>query len=437
LNNEDEGPVAVHLGCVAHVTHDPFEGEGALEIIEAGALWVDAAGHVVKVGPREAILTEAGDVERVDHGEAWLLPGLVDGHVHFPQFHATASYGRDLLDWLERSIFPAEAAFADVAYATWVAERFVARLLACGTTTAMVFGSQFLPANRALFRAADVAGLRLIAGMTLMDRGGPRALLTTPEAAWEQCETLLALCRDHPRLHYAITPRFALSCSEAMLALCGELLREHPEAYLHTHINESLGELDAVARLFPNDLDYLAVYERFGLVGPRTLLAHDIHVGEDQLARMAHAGCAVCHCPSSNLYLGSGLFPLTRHLRHGIPVALGTDIGAGTHCSLWQEAGESYKVQQLQGVTLDAARLLHLATLGGARALRLDRETGNFAPGKCADFFVLDPSRNDYLRERLDRCECLEDRLFCLLQLATEREVSATYVQGGKVCGVR
>lgn len=421
---------AVHLGTLAHLGDDPWLKPAALEIIEHGALWVNEAGRIVKIGSRRSVLAEASGVEQVDHGGAWLIPGLIDAHVHFPQFYATASYGRDLLDWLERSIFPAEAALADSGYAAEVAQRFVARLLACGTTTAMVFGSQFLPANLALFEAAQSAGLRLIAGMTMMDRGGPETLLVPPPAAREQCETLIALCRDHPRLHYAITPRFALSCSDAMLELCGELLREHPEAYLQTHINESLGELDAVARLFPDDADYLAVYERFGLVTPRTMLAHDIHVGEEQLRRMARAGCAVCHCPSSNLYLGSGLFPLARHRHSGIPVALGTDIGAGTHFSVWQEAGESYKIQQLQGVTLNAAQLLYFATLGGAQALRLEHETGNFAPGKSADFFVLDPSGNGYLVERLRRCESLEDRLFCLLQLAGGDEVGATFCRG-------
>lgn len=420
--------LTVHLGTIAHLRGDPFSCSGALEILTQGALWVDQAGRIIEIGHRSDTPTEG--VERVDHGNAWLLPGLVDAHVHFPQFYATAAYGRHLLDWLERSIFPAEAALADPSCATAMAERFVARLLALGTTTAMVFGSQFLEANLALFRAAEAAGLRLIAGMTMMDRGAPTSLLTTPSAAREQCEALLAYCQGHPRLHYAITPRFALSCSEAMLTLCGNLLREYPEAYLQTHINESQSELDAVRRMFPDDADYLAVYERFGLVTDRTVLVHDIHVSDAQLGRMGQAGCAVCHCPSSNLYLGSGLFPLARHLRHGIPVALGTDIGAGTHFSVWQEAAESYKIQQLQGMTLDAAQLLYLATLGGARALGLEHEVGNFVPGKSADFFVLDPSRNDYLVERLARCASMEDRLFCLLQLADGQQVEKTYCEG-------
>jgi len=208
------------------------------------------------------------------------------------------------------------------------------------------------------------------------------------------------------------------------------LLRNNPECYLQTHINESRGEIEAVAKEFPWSRDYLEVYERFGLVTERTLLAHDIHVTDSELARLAESGCAVCHCPSSNLYLGSGLFSLAGHQRHGIPTAIGTDIGAGTRFSIWGELSECYKIQQLQGLTLDVAQLLYLGTLGGARALRLEDETGNFTSGKWADFFVLDPTANDYLTERLGRCECEADQLFCLLHLASEKEVRATYARG-------
>ena len=420
----------VHLGTLAHLRANPFEDPDALEIIDSGALWVDQRGRIVRADERKAILAAAPDAARVDHGAAWLIPGLVDGHIHFPQYYATAARAPNLLEWLERAIFPAEAAYADPAVAGPAASRFVRHLLACGTTTAMVFGSQFLDANLALFEAAGAAGLRLIAGMTLMDRGGPDALLQSPQQAHAQAEILIGRCRDNPLAHYAITPRFALSCSEAMLEACGALLEAHPECYLQTHINESRDEIEAVAEAFPWSRDYLEVYERFGLITEKTLLAHDIHVSDAELVRLARAGCAVCHCPTSNLYLGSGLFPLGRHIRHGVEVAIGTDVGAGTRFSVWQELAESYKIQQLQGLCLSAAELLYLGTLGGAKALRLDGETGNFAPGKSADFFVLGLEGGDYLGERLHRCEGLAERLFCLLHLAPARQVRATYVQG-------
>ena len=426
----------VHLGTLAHLTADPFAAPGALEIIESGALWVDGGGRIIDCGARGEILAQAGEATLEDHGGAWLLPGLVDGHVHFPQYFATAAYGGQLLDWLAQSILPAETAYADSVFAEIAAQQFVGQLLACGTTTALVFGSQFFQANQALFQAAKQAGLRLIAGATLMDVPGPgipEVLLKSQQQAQDEAEALIAYCRDAPLLHYAITPRYALSCSPGMMDLCAALLRAHPDTYLQTHINENRGEIAAVLGHFSACADYLDVYQRFGLVTERTLLAHNIHVGDAELARIAQAGCAVCHCPASNLYLGSGLFPLARHVGRGIRVAVGTDIGAGTSFSIWRNLADAYKIQQLQGETLDAARLLYLGTLGGAAALRLEQETGNFAPGKSADFFVLEPGENAYLAERLRRCDSLAQQLFCLLHLATEREVASTFLRGRRV----
>jgi guanine deaminase len=428
---------AAHLGTLAHLRGNPFEQPDALEIVGAGALLVDDAGRIIRAGERKAVLAAAPEAERVDHGEAWLIPGLVDGHSHFPQYYATAAAGCQLLDWLERSIYPAEGAYADAALAEIAAGRFVRHLLACGTTTATVFGSQFLGANLALFEAAKAEGVRLIAGMTLMDRGGPDALLQTPAQAHAQSETLIAHCQDVPLLHYAITPRFALSCSDAMMEACGDLLKAHPECYLQTHINESLGEIEAVREAFPWSRDYLEVYEHFGLISEKTVLAHNVHVDDGELTRLGRIGCAVCHCPSSNLYLGSGLFSMSRHIRHAIAMTIGTDIGAGTRFSVWEELSESYKIQQLQGLCLGAAELLYLGTLGGARALRLEHETGNFTPGKSADFFVMGLEGEDYLSERLRRCESPTDQLFCLLHLASARQVRATYVRGRSVFDAR
>jgi guanine deaminase len=423
----------LHLGKLAHLKVNPFERAEALEIIEHGALLVGDDGRILAVGDRADLTDQAASARRIDHGTAWLLPGLVDGHSHFSQYHVTAAPGADLLDWLERSVFPAEARFVEEGYAQAAATGFIHRLLACGTTTAMVFGSQFLGANLALFDAARSAGMRLIAGMTLMDRGAPEVLLHKLSQARDGMEHLIARVHDEPLLHYAVTPRFAPACSPSLLDLCGEIHRANPECYVQTHINESPAEIEQAARLFPKERDYLAIYQRFGLIGRRSMLAHDIHVSDDQLQRIAYAQCSVCHCPTSNLYLGSGLFPLQRHLKRGIAMAIGTDIGAGTRFSLWQELPEVYKVQHIQGCRLDAAQLLYLGTLGGATALDLDRETGNFDAGKSADFLVLDPLGSPYLAERLDRCESHEDQLFCLLHLATEREVRATFVAGQTV----
>ncbi|MEI7868572.1 MAG: guanine deaminase [Candidatus Methylumidiphilus sp.] len=428
----------VYLGTLAHLKANPFENPDALEIIEYGALWVDEKGAIIDYGKRSDILPKVPEAWIEDFDDAWLIPGLIDGHIHFPQYYATAAHGGQLLDWLVQSILPAETAFADPVYGKDAAKRFVKQLLSCGTTTAMVFGSQFHHANEALFEAAKESGLRLIAGATLMDSPGegiPDSLLQTPKQALADAETLINLCRDEPLLHYAITPRYALSCSEEMMRLCAGLLHDHPETYLQTHINENRNEIEAVLGHFNQCKDYLEAYEHYGLVTDRTVLAHNIHPTDGELTRIAQAGCAVCHCPSSNLYLGSGLFPLSRHVKQGIGIVLGTDIGAGTSFSIWRNLSDAYKIQQLQGQSLDAAHLLYLATLGGAKALRLDHETGNFAMGKSADFFVLDPQEDDYLAERLRHCQNLDQQLFCLLHLASERQIEATFVRGRRVYG--
>ena len=428
----------VYLGTIAHLTANPFESEDALEIIEYGALWVDENGTILDFGKRSDILPKVPEAWIEDYEEAWLIPGLIDGHIHFPQYYATAAHGGQLLDWLVKSILPAETAYANPVFAKDAAKHFAKHLLACGTTTAMVFGSQFHHANEALFEAAKEYGLRLIAGATLMDTPGegvPDSLLQNPKQALDDAETLIDYCRDEPLLHYAITPRYALSCSAELMHICAGLLRDHPETYLQTHINENHGEIQAVMGYFNQHKDYLAVYEHYGLITERTMLAHNIHTSDSELARIAQAGCSVCHCPSSNLYLGSGLFQLSRHLSHDIDIAIGTDIGAGTSFSIWRNLSDAYKIQQLQGTSLDAAQLLYLATLGGAKALRLDHETGNFSAGKSADFFVLNAIQDNYLESRLRHCETLKQQLFTFLHLASERHIQATFVHGRKVYG--
>lgn len=424
----------VHLGKVAHLLGNPIVSAGSLELIEAGALFVDDQGIIQAVGRQAELLSGlASDVTVIDHGDSWLIPGLVDGHLHFPQYFAMAAANHGLLSWLRESVFPAEARFQDLAFARQVAEQLVQSLLRGGVTTASIFGSQFPGATRALFEAARARGLRMIAGMTLMDQGGPQTVLQQPSEAFDHCQALIEEFQDHPRLGYAIQPRFALACSAKMLTVCGNLARDNPNCYIQTHVNESQEEIAAVSRAYPDAPTYLDVYDRHGLLGSRTLLIHNIHVQSSELERIAEAGAAVCHCPSSNLFLGSGLFPLGRHVSHSIPLALGTDIGAGLNLSVWEEAADAYKIQQLQHFQLDESQLLYWLTLGGAKALGLDQKTGNFEPGKSADFIVVSPRGDPYLHARLDFCENLSSQLFVLLQLAKRQHFVATYVQGAEV----
>ncbi len=421
----------LHTGTIAHLRGNPFKQSNCLEIIEDGGIWIDGAGRILAVGDRRELLHKI-DLETAiySHDGAWLLPGLVDAHLHFPQYYAVAAANKGLLSWLNETIFPAEMEFQDAGFAQKAANQLISHLIRGGVTTAAVFGSQFPEATMALFESAKQQGLRLISGLTLMDQGGPEALRLSPEEAEELSQRFIDYCRDEPLLHYALMPRFALSCSPVMLAMCGEILKANPDCYLQTHINESQEEIAAVKQLFPNAKYYLDVYDHFDLLGSKTLLIHNIHAGDEELQRIAEAGDAVCHCPSSNLFLGSGLFPLERHLAYEIPLALGTDIGAGLHFTVWQETQDAYKIQQLQQCRLSPEQLLYLITLGGAQALGLAHETGNFEKGKSADFFVLQPQKNGYLTERLKRCPDLPSQLFVLMQLTGEALVSERYIGG-------
>ncbi len=422
----------LHLGTLAHVTGNPFTGKGKLEIIEQGALLLGNDGKIVAMGTRQQVHPPR-DCRVLDHQDAWIIPGLVDGHIHFPQYHATAAFGVELLSWLQGSIFPAEARLADPQHATILAKAFVSKLLASGTTTALAFGSQFLHANQALFTEAKKQGLRLIAGMTMMDRNGPASLLVPPKDARQQAESLIALVANEPLLDYAVTPRFALSCSPAMLAECAALIRGHAGIHVQTHINENTEEVQATRQLFPKAAHYLDVYDSAGLLTDRTVLAHNIHPGENELQLLAARGSSVCHCPASNAYLGSGLFSLERHLQHGIPVLVGTDVGAGTNFSILRELAEVYKTQQLQRLRLGPDKLLYLGTLAGAEALHLQQRAGNFSLGKEADFLVLNANLDTYLGDRLAQIEQLEDRLFALLLLGTPEIIARTVVAGRTV----
>lgn len=416
---------------IAHVTGDPFFDDGRLELVTDGALILDQTGKV-KALEKYARLSTA-DLEKyqvVDHGEAWILPGFVDGHIHFPQVYATAALSGDLLTWLEEVVFPAEAAFADPAFARKAADRFVRQLRGHGTTCALVFGSQFPLANLALFEAARNCGIRLVSGPTLMDQGGPEALLTSPSKAYEDASALISAIQGEDRMGFAITPRFALSCSHELMEVCQTLVKENPGSTVQTHINENVREIQAVRDRFPQMACYAEVYDRYQLLGPNTVLAHNVHPTPADLALIGKRGSWVCHCPASNAYLGSGLFSLKKHLAHGIPVLVGTDLAASPYCSVIQELTEVHRASQLIGGQIDASGLLYLGTLAGAKALGLEDKIGNFAHGKEADFIVVHPGSDDYFAERLASAPCAEMQLFPLLAFAKPQHITKTYVAG-------
>ena len=343
--------------------------------------------------------------------------------------------GRTLLDWLEHCALPEESRMADEAYASRIARAFVHALASHGTTTALVFGAHFAPATAALFEAADAAGLRIAAGEVFSDRRLRPDLHQKPEQAWRDATLLIQRFHGHGRLRYAVTPRFALSTSEAMLEVCQTLLSERNGLLVATHINEDLSEIAEVARLFPWASDYLAVYERFGLARPRAVMAHNVHPSESQLERLAASGTAIAWCPSSNASLGAGLFSLRRHVNAGVRCALGTDVGGGTGFGMLREGLQGCLLQRItpDGMLLDAAHLLYLSTLAGAEALGVSEETGDFSAGKSADFVYLRPPQNSPLAEVLDREEDPKRMLSAIFTLGGAESVSEVRVGGSVV----
>lgn len=422
--------VTAHRGALLHLLDDPSTDIEALQFHEDGLLLVED-GHILRCGPAEKLLTEIPPGSAlVQHESALLCPGFIDCHVHYPQLDIVGAHGEQLLDWLDRYVFPEEARFADSAHARDVASRFLDQLLAHGTTTALVFGTVHPQSVDIFFEEAERRDMRMIAGKVLMDRNAPDNLRDTPESAYTDSRRLINDWHGRGRQRYAVTPRFAPTSSPEQLAVAGRLLKEHPGVYLHTHMSENLNEVAWVESLFPQHDHYLHSYDSAGLLGRRSVFAHCIHLSEDEWQRMAETQCNIAFCPTSNLFLGSGLFPLHRAQALGIDVGLGTDVGAGTSLSLLQTMNEAYKVMQLQGQTMSPARSFYLATLGAARTLDLESELGNFLPGKEADFLVLDLQATPLIRERLKRSVDLAETLFVLSTLGDDRVIRESWVLG-------
>jgi guanine deaminase len=385
------------------------------------------------VGEASALLPRYPGRPVVDARDALVLPGFVDAHVHFPQIGVLGALGLPLLRWLQERTFPHEARFVDDDFARREARTFLRLLAANGTTSALVFGAHVASAMEAFFEEAERSALRLAAGLVVSDRDLPDALVTTPERAYAESAALALRWHARGRLRYAVSPRFAPTCSDGVLAACGALARERPELLVTSHLNESSAEIALVRERFPRDADYLAVYERHALVGSRSVFAHDVHPRDDELRRLAAAGAAVAHCASSNAFLGSGAFSLARHRRAGVRVALGSDVGAGTDLSLLHEARQAYLTQRSAGdggEPLTPAHLLWLATRAGAEAIGLGERVGDFSPGRAADLVLLRPRDGTTLAAVLEHAEGPEAVLGVYLTLGREDAVAETWVQG-------
>ncbi len=362
-----------------------------------------------------------------------LLPGFVDAHIHYPQTEMIGAFGEQLLEWLTTYTFPVESQFADERYAADIARFFVNQLLSHGTTTALVFCTLHPASVEALFTEALRLNMRLLAGKVMMDRHTPEYLTETAEQSYRQTRELIQRWHKRGRLGYAITPRFAPTSTPELLQAVQRLREEFPDTWLHTHLSENLNEVAWVKQLWPEHQHYLDVYHHYQLTGARSVFAHGIHLAEKEWRCLHETGSAIAFCPTSNLFLGSGLFRLPASWQHQVRIGIGSDVGAGTTFSLLRTLGEAYKVAQLQSYRLRASEAFYHATLGGAHALRLDDKIGNFQSGKEADLVVIDPAVTPLQKLRGARCHDVYEQLFVLMTLGDERNISETWVNGQQV----
>lgn len=430
--DEMEAPSVAYRASVLYCVDDPRRaGIGAsIRAIEDG-LVVVSNGRIAAVGEAATELRSLPPNCRIrTFADCILMPGFVDTHVHYVQTGMVGSYGEQLLDWLERFAFPAEERFAEPAHARAMADFFLSELLRNGTTTAVVFGSVHKASADCFFEAASARSLRMVAGKVLMDRHAPEALRDTAASGYDDTKALCERWHGQGRLSVAITPRFAPTSSPEQLRSAGELLGQYPGVYLQTHLSENRSEVAWVKTLFPKCRDYLAVYEEAGLLGPRSIFAHGIHLSAGELERIAAAGATLAFCPTSNLFLGSGLFDFAAAQDAGCSVAFGTDVGAGTSFSMFHTMRAAYETQQLRGRALHPYSAFYSATLGAARALGLDADIGTFAAGHEADFIVVDCHATPLLELRMKQTSSMLEKLFALIALGDDRAVKATYSAG-------
>jgi guanine deaminase len=417
---------------VLSFSDDPaVSGSRAYTLIDDGAVLV-ARGLIEAVGEAREILARAPQGAVIDdHAGCLITAGFIDAHVHYSQTQVIGSYGAQLLDWLTNYTFVEEQKFADPAHCARIASFFLDELICSGTTTAMVYCTVHPESVEAFFAEAEARAMRMIAGKVMMDRDAPEALMDTAERGYDESKALIERWRGRGRLDYAITPRFAVTSTQAQLDAAGALKREFPDCYVQTHANENKAEIARVAGLFPEARSYIDVYARAGLLGPRSVIGHCIHLQDSEIVALAESQSVAAFCPTSNLFLGSGLFDRARLSQAGVRIALATDVGGGTSYSMLRTAAEGYKVLQLKSQSWPALEAFYHMTLGNARALSLDERIGSVEPGKEADLIALDPHATPALEHRMETAGGdLEVELFALLTLGDDRAVRQTYVAG-------
>ncbi|WP_417308144.1 guanine deaminase [Devosia sp.] len=393
--------------------------------IEDGAIEIED-GRIVRVG---AYAHAAGDTV-IDHRPHLILPGFIDPHIHYPQMQVIGSYAGALLEWLDKYTFVEEQKFGDLAHASRIASRFLDELIRHGTTTAATYCSVHPESVDAFFTEAEKRDMLMVAGKVMMDRNAPPGLCDTPQSGYDETKAGIAKWHGKGRAHYAITPRFAITSTHAQMEMAETLAREHPDLHIQTHVSENLAEIEFANELYPNYGDYVGIYEKFHLLGPKTLLGHCIHLSHRETQVLAETQSVAVFCPTSNLFIGSGLFDYDRMHDNGVRIAPATDVGGGSSYSMLRTMDEGYKVMQLRNQRLTPLRSFYHLTLGNARAMSLEDRIGTLAPGMEADIVVLDAASSPQMKLRMETVETLEEELFLLQTCGDDRSVVETYING-------
>jgi guanine deaminase len=408
---------------------NPADKDCQYVYIEDGVLIVDK-GKVVEAGSYADLKNKIQGIPTVNYKNQLITPGFIDTHQHAAQSSIVAAYGEKLLTWLDDYVFPGESVFSDPAQAKQELNFFLDQLVRNGTTTAVSYGPLFYDATNLFFEELSKRNMRFVTGNILMDENSPDILRLSTQENYDNSKKILSKWHNKNRLSYCISPRFALSCSEKMLELCGTLKKENPDCYIQTHVDENLAEIEAVKKRYPWSKNYLDVYDHFGLVTDRTVFGHCIHTTDDELALFKKSGAIMSWCPLSNNFLGSGLFNFGRASKYTDKITLGTDWGAGNCLSMFAVMDDAYKVSMLKSVKLPSMIRWFMSTLGAAKALHLNDKIGSFASGKEADFIVIDPDASSYLKYRRSKVNDIFELLFILMTLGSETNIRATYIMG-------
>lgn len=416
---------------------DPFTvGDDNSYTFITDALLFISEGLITKIGPYDELKNEIPkEVEIIDYSGHLITAGFIDTHVHYPQTPMIGAYGQHLLEWLNNYTFPTEAKFKNKEFAKSVAKEFLKQTIKAGTTTSMVYGTVFKDSVDAFFEESEMLGTRMLCGKVLMDRNAPKEILDTPESGYNDSKELIEKWHKKGRQLYVVTPRFAPTSTREQLKLAGKLFNEYPDVFMQTHLCENEGEIAWVKELFPERKSYLDVYDYYGLVGRRSVFGHCVHFEDEDFKTMSQKKASISHCPTSNLFLGSGLFDLKKAKTGKFPVyvGLGTDLGAGTSFSQLQTLNEAYKIAEMRDASLTALKGYYLATRGGAESLGLENKIGSLEKGMEADITIWNLTSTEIIDYRMQFAKELEEKLFVQMIMADDRSVLATYVNGEKV----